>query len=198
MVPLNNSTDDRIARSLVLNFNFCGPAIKQCTLESGLKTSTQVIMLGPEVTLPAIQACSPLAPSYSESAFKTNETLVRREESSKGGIRILFNNTSSSLPKGDFYFNFQVSVLCEKSISSKDTKFYLKSTLRSTVDPRLTTIAIEGYSTNGCAVYSSNFIIDLLEKYKYIYVVLAFVIGLILCFLGRKIIKFVLFLVRCY
>lgn len=40
VVPLKNATDERVNKDLNLNFNFCGPAIKQCTLESNAVTKS--------------------------------------------------------------------------------------------------------------------------------------------------------------
>lgn len=194
-VSLKNSTDDRISKDLSINFNFCIPAIKQCTTENSLTTKSQIILLGPEVTSPAIQICRAITPSFDDMVFKTNETLILPDGEKKGGIRVFFNNTNSTLSKDQTYFNVQIDLICNKSVISNNTIFYLKNTTRSTLDLNLTTIMIEGETTHACAVYSSNFILEILEKYKYVYVVIAFVFGLIECFYGHKIIKPTLFLV---
>lgn len=196
IVPLKNATDDRVDKDLNLYLNFCGPAIKQCKLENNASTKSQIILLGPEVVSPQTQICKAVVPAFDDMVFKTNETIIAADGDQRGGLRILFNNTNSTLSKDQVYFNVQINLLCDKSINANNTKFYLKNTTRSTSDLNLTTIEIEAFTTHACPVYSSNFILEILEKYKYVYVVLAFVIGLVECFYGHKIIKPTLFLVR--
>lgn len=58
-----------------------------------------------------------------------------------------------------------------------------------------TTIKITADTKYGCALYKTNYILKMLSGFKYLYVVVAFVLGLIECFYGSKIFKPTLFLV---
>jgi hypothetical protein len=60
---------------------------------------------------------------------------------------------------------------------------------------KLIQIDVQGKSKYGCSVYRGTEILDQLEKFKYFYVVLAFVVGLVECFYGNRIIKPTLFFV---
>jgi hypothetical protein len=54
---------------------------------------------------------------------------------------------------------------------------------------------VEADTKYGCPVYESHYLVQMLDNFKYLYVVLAFVIGLVECFYGHKIFKPTLFLV---
>ena len=75
-------------------------------------------MLGPEVTAPEVQICKAIVPSFDDMVFKTNETIIQAEAGQKGGIRILYNNTNTTLSKDQIYFNVQINLLCDKSVEA--------------------------------------------------------------------------------
>jgi hypothetical protein len=58
------------------------------------------------------------------------------------------------------------------------------------------TISVTAESKYGCAIYQTHYILEIISSFKYLYVVVAFVLGLVECFYGNKIFKPTLFLVR--
>ena len=104
------------------------------------------------------------------------------------------------MAKGE-YFNFQVDLICNESVNSTDTEFALEGS--ETTDPDengavLTIIKVTADTKYGCALYQTHYILELLSGFKYLYVVIAFVLGLIECFYGSKIFKPTLFLVSLF
>lgn len=143
--------------------------------------------------------CQTLTLPVEDKAFQVSETLIQASADQAGGLRLLYNNTNTVLATGNYY-NFQIDLICNPAVNSTDTQFMLSKVVKNEdlVDDgiSLTTITVTAETKYGCALYQTHYILELLSSFKYLYVVVAFVLGLVECFYGNKIFKPTLFLVR--
>lgn len=207
--PLKKSDDDYELKVNPLNpteapthtiyFNFCGKSDEQCKLANGKDTKSQAIIVGKEHPEDQSETCKQLTPNVGEMEFKPITEITQGITSSEKGFRLFFNNTATSVAAGDYY-NLQIDLYCNENINATDTKFALQSIVKSqeiqTQGQSLRTIVIQAESKYGCPKYQSSFVVLLLSKLTYLYVFLFFVIGLIECFYGNKVLKPTLFFVK--
>jgi hypothetical protein len=138
---------------------------------------------------------------FTDEKFKITETLIPASGENASGLRLLYNNTETSLgpASGNDYFNLQIDLFCNEAVNSTQTEFKLENVVKGEPDDNgitLTTITVSSETKYGCALYKTHYILELLSGFKYLYVVIAFVLGLVECFYGNKIFKPTLFLVR--
>lgn len=119
----------------------------------------------------------------SEEIYKFSQLM------NSNGLKITFNNTyaNSSIPNLDYIFE----IIIECDTTAKNPVF---STAE--IDAIKKTVIIRGKAKESCPIYQPNPYIQKIIGFKYLYVVLAFVLGLIECFYGFKLFKPTLFVVK--
>ena len=122
--------------------------------------------------------------STCQSLTKNSENFFLKEflENSKKGITLEFSGDEE-----------QISI---------EFKLYCNYTLGNPVfeadailDENEKKIVVVGSAKEACPVYDGHYIYEKIAKFKYLYIVVAFVIGLVECFYGYKLLKHTLFLV---
>ena len=149
-------------------FSFCRPTIQQCS-ESASPGSYAVLK-------------SVSSTECKELTLQDNDYIEYQRSKEVNGIEISFKKRSQNQE-----FTFKLSLECDPNVSS--AVFEPAELVEDSV------LLVRGTSPEACPVYKTHFIVQKLRNFKYLYVCLAFVLGLALCFYGLKLFKPTLFIV---
>ena len=92
-------------------------------------------------------------------------------------------------------YNFSILLKCDDN--AKTPTFNEAKLVQDSANSKQI-LQIEGTSQQACPIYEAHFIVKKLRNFKYLYVCVAFVVGLAICFYGLKLFKPTLFIVRIY
>lgn len=107
------------------------------------------------------------------------------------GLKLSFNNTFKNTTIDNLPYKLVINIVCDKTLTSPN--FYSAKIVKNGDQQ---TIIIDGKASESCPIYQPNPYIQKIIGFKYLYILLAFVIGLVECFYGFKLFKPTLFMVK--
>lgn len=164
-------------------FNFCKAAENQCMVGENQKSQAFAIYRKEN-------DCKPLTDS--PNSFNFNFTILNTSDT--GGVKIHFMGPVKY--EGNFgmeakNFSITFDLKCNKTM--KDFEFK-----KVTFNDKIGNFLVDGEGKASCPILGASTFYAMLGQYKYLYAIIAIVIGVVECFFGFRLFKPTLFLVKIY